>query len=149
MAVSGTVNVSASFLDSATATGVEAEKKASLSSATALDSAQVVVVTGTCGTTAVQVSPADSDYRGADGELISWESYGTMRVAFKATPSAQLDWDNASSLRLTSRNNEVAMTSLPLGTLPLTPGAMEVKTVTGFLQDPYTATFTVMFVREV
>lgn len=148
MAVSGTINVSMSAIDSSTATGVEAEKKASLASATALDSAQVVVVTGTCGTTAVSVSPANSEYRGADGELISWDSYGAMRVAFQATPSAQLDWDNVSNLRLTSRDNEVAMTSLPLGTLPLTPGAMEVKTVTGLLQDPYTATFTVMFIRE-
>lgn len=149
MAVSGTVNLSLSFVDAATATGVEAEKKATLSSATSLDSAQVVVVTGTCGTTAVQVSPASSDYRGADGELISWDSYAGMRVAFRATPSAQIDWDAVANLRLTSRNNEVAMTSLPLGTLPLSPGPMEVKTVTGFLQDPYTATFTVMFIREV
>lgn len=149
MSVSATINVSASALDSATSSGVEAEKKAALSSATKIDSAGVVVVTGTCGTTAVQVDPSNAGYRGADGELVSWDSYSGMRLAFQATPSAQVDWDDVANLRLTSRNNEVAMTSLPLGTLPLSPGPFEVKTVAGLFQDPYTATFTVMFIREV
>jgi len=150
MAVSGTVNVNLSALDSYTADGVDSEKKVVLSSSDNLPSSVVVVASGTCGTTAVNVD--FSEFRGADGELVSWEDYPiSTRIAFAATPSAQLDWDNVSNLRLTSRNNDVAITSLPLGTLPLSPGPMQVKTIAGFgipLPPPYTASYTVVMLKE-
>ena len=150
MAVSGTINVNLSALDTYTTDGVDSEKKVVLSSSDNLPSAVVAVASGTCGTTAVNVD--FSEFRGADGELVSWDSYpSSTRIAFAASPSAQLDWDNVSNLRLTSRNDDVAITSLPLGTLPLTPGPMEVKTIAGFgipPLAPYTASYTVVMLKE-
>ena len=150
MAVSGTINVNLSALDTYTTDGVDSEKKVVLSSSDNLPSAVVAVASGTCGTAAVNVD--FSEFRGADGELVSWGSYlVSTRIAFAASPSAQLDWDNVSNLRLTSRGNDVAITSLPLGTLGLSPGPMQVKTVTGSgfpPPPPYTASYTVVMLKE-
>jgi hypothetical protein len=150
MAVSGTINVNLSALDTYTTDGVDSEKKVVLSSSDNLSSAVVAVASGTCGTTAVNVD--FSGFRGADGELVSWDSYlSSTRIAFAASPSAQLDWDDVTNLRLTSRNNAVAITSLPLGTLPLSPGPMQVKTITPFgtpPPPPSTASYTVVMLRE-
>ena len=46
MAVSGTINVSMSFVDSTTSSGVVSEKKAALSSADVYTSGKVAVVSG-------------------------------------------------------------------------------------------------------
>ena len=150
MAVSGTINVNLSALDAYTSDGVESEKKVVLSSSDNLPSAVVAVASGTCGTAAVSVD--FSEFRGADGELVSWDGYqSSTRIAFTASPSAQLDWDNVANLRLTSRNDAVAITSLPLGSLPLSPGPMQVKTITGFglpPPPPYTASYTVVMLKE-
>jgi len=150
MAVSGTINVNLSALDTHTAEGVDSEKKVVLSSSANLSSAVIAVASGTCGETAVSVD--FSEFRGADGELVSWDDYSiSTRIAFAASPSAQLDWDNVAGLRLTSRNDDVAITSLPLGTLPLSPGPMQVKTIVGFgfpPLAPYTASYTVVMLKE-
>jgi len=151
MAVSGTINVNLSAIDTYTAEGVDSEKKVVLSSSDNLPSAVVAVASGTCGTTAVNVD--FSQFRGADGELVDWASWPTStRIAFIADPSAALDWDAASlPLRMTSRNEQVAITSMPLGTIPLAPAALQIKTVQGFgipTPSPYTASYTVMLIRE-
>jgi hypothetical protein len=150
MAVSGTINVNLSALDTYTTDGVDSEKKVVLSSSDNLPSAVVAVASGTCGTAAVNVD--FSEFRGADGELVSWGSYlVSTRIAFAASPSAQLDWDNSLSLRLTSRGNDVAITSFPLGVQPLELGPMQVKTVTGFgfpPPPPFTASFIVVMIKE-
>jgi len=150
MAVSGTINVNLSAIDTYTAEGVDSEKKVVLSSSDNLPSAVVAVASGTCGTTAVNVD--FSQFRGADGELVDWASWPTStRIAFIADPSAALDWDAVIPLRMTSRNEQVAITSLPLGALPLSPSALQIKTVQGFgipTPPPYTASYTVMLIRE-
>jgi len=148
MAVSATINLNLSALDSSSQESCDAEKKCSLSSSDSLSSAIVTIASGTCGTTAVSVD--FSEYRGADGELVSWDSWPTStRIAFVADPSALLDWDESSiPLRMTSRNNQVAVASLPLGTIPLSPAPLEVKTVSGVLTPAYTASYTVMLLKE-
>jgi len=150
MSVEGFARVSIDLNDTHTEDSIDSLKKVVLSSSDTFTNGVVVVATGTCGTSAVSVD--FSEFRGADGELVSWDSYGTStRIAFAASPSAQLDWDNVSNLRLTSRNDDVAITSLPLGTLPLSPGPMEVKTVVGFgfpPPAPYTASYTVIMMQE-
>ena len=55
MALNGTINVSMSFVDTASSTGVESEKKASLASADVYTSGKVAVVTGTVGTAAQNI----------------------------------------------------------------------------------------------
>jgi hypothetical protein len=147
MAVSGTINVNLSAIDSYTTDGVESKKKAVLSSSDSLSSAVVAIASGTCGTTAVSVD--FSQFRGADGGLVSWDDWPiSTRIAFIAEPSAALDWDAAGlPLRMTSRNDQVSITSMPLGTVPLTPAALQIKTVQGF-GSPYTASYTVMLIKE-
>jgi hypothetical protein len=147
MAVSGTINVSLSALDAYATDGIDSEKKVVLSSSDNLPSAVVAVASGTCGTAAVSVD--FSEFRGADGELVSWDSWPTStRIAFVADPSAALDWDSVLPLRMTSRNNEVSVTSLPLGTVPLSPAPLEIKTVSGISTPAYTASYTVMLLKE-
>ena len=71
MAVSGTINVSMSFVDSTTSSGVVSEKKAALSSADAYASGKVAVVSGTVGTAVQNIDLTDLGYRDAAGELVT------------------------------------------------------------------------------
>jgi hypothetical protein len=60
-----------SFVDTASSTGVESEKKASLASADVYTSGKVAVVTGTVGTAAQNIDLSDLDYRDAAGNLVT------------------------------------------------------------------------------
>jgi hypothetical protein len=71
MALNGTINVSMSFVDTASSTGVESEKKASLASADVYTSGKVAVVTGTVGTAVQNIDLSDLDYRDAAGNLVT------------------------------------------------------------------------------
>lgn len=71
MALSGTINVSMSFVDSSTATGVEAEKKVALSYAELHSTGKVAIVTGTVGTAVQTIDLSALPYRDASGELVT------------------------------------------------------------------------------
>jgi len=86
MAVSGTVNISASFIDSDETTGVESEKKVSLASANVHTGGKVALVSGTCGTAVVNVDLTSLGYRNAAGEEVSLSI--VQRMAIKANPGA-------------------------------------------------------------
>lgn len=86
MAVSGTVNVSASFVDTDETTGVVSEKKVSLASADVHTGGKVALVTGTCGTAVVNIDLTSLDYRDAAGELVTLDI--VQRMALKANPGA-------------------------------------------------------------
>ena len=74
MAVSGTVNISASFIDSDEATGIESEKKLSLASANVVSGGKVAIVSGTVGTSARSFYPSQGflDYRDSSGEIVKF-----------------------------------------------------------------------------
>lgn len=86
MAVSGTVNVSASFVDTDESTGVVSEKKVSLASANTASGGKVALVTGTCGTAVVNVDLTSLGYRDAAGDVVSLSI--VQRMALKANPGA-------------------------------------------------------------
>ena len=86
MAVSGTVNVSASFIDSDDQTGIESEKKVSLASANVHTGGKVALVSGTCGTAVVNVDLTSLGYVNAAGETVSMSI--VQRMAIKANPGA-------------------------------------------------------------
>ena len=86
MAVSGTVNVSASFVDTDESTGVVSEKKVSLASADVHTGGKVALVTGTCGTAVVNVDLTSLGYRDAAGDIVSLDI--VQRMALKANPGA-------------------------------------------------------------
>jgi hypothetical protein len=117
MAVSGTINVSMSFLDSATATGVESEKKVSLASATVVTGGKVAVVTGTVGTAVIEYGPPGGggflgDYRDADGDLVA---FGTITgFALRSDAPVSASQPAAASHFVVSDNDEVAFTRVQL-----------------------------------
>jgi len=151
MAVSGTINVNLSALDTHTEEGVQSEKKSVLSSADSLSSAAVAVASGTCGTTAVNLD--FSTFRGADGNLVDFAGINgfndTLRVAFAATPAASLKYDSGDSareLRLHSGLNLPAVSLLPR--YPDTTYTMSVQTIDAPMEDPYTASYTVLMLKD-
>ena len=86
MAISGTVNISASFIDSDDQTGIESEKKVSLASANVHTGGKVALVSGTCGTAVVNVDLTSLGYVNAAGETVSMSI--VQRMAIKANPGA-------------------------------------------------------------
>ena len=86
MAVSGTVNISASFIDSDDQTGIESEKKVSLASANVHTGGKVALVSGTCNTSEVSIDLTSLGYRDAAGEEVSLSI--VQRMAIKANPGA-------------------------------------------------------------
>ena len=86
MAVSGTVNVAASFIDTDEETGIESEKKVSLASANVHTGGKVALVSGTCGTAVVNVDLTSLGYVNAAGETVSMSI--VQRMAMKANPGA-------------------------------------------------------------
>jgi len=80
MAVSGTINVNLSFMDSSPGEFGEAEKKLSLSSANVISTGKVAIVSGTIGTSNLTIECQPTSYRDSSGDLVS---FGTIRkVAF-------------------------------------------------------------------
>lgn len=151
MAVSGTVNVNLSAIDTHSEEGIEAEKKSVLSSADSLSSAVVAVASGTCGTTAVNVD--FSEFRGADGELVDFAGINgfndTLRVAFAANPAASLKYDSGDSareLRLHSGLNLPTVSLLPR--YPDTTYTMSVQTLDAPMEPAYTASYTVLMLKD-
>jgi hypothetical protein len=72
MAISATVNISGSFLDSHESGVVTSFKKSFLSSAETLTGGKVIVVTGTTDDSGgVTIDPSDTGFRNAAGEEVS------------------------------------------------------------------------------
>jgi len=109
MAVSGTVNVSASFVDTDESTGVVSEKKVARASANTASGGKVAIVTGTCGTASVSVDLSSLGYRDAAGEEVSLSL--VSRVAFQATPGAIMAF-SPSAESVKSLSNQVSIMSV-------------------------------------
>ena len=72
MAISGTVNISGSFLDSYESGAVVSLKKSHLESAETVSGGSVIVVTGTTDASGgVTIDPSDTGFRNAAGEEVS------------------------------------------------------------------------------
>tara|TARA_S200002703_G_scaffold34758_1_gene30071 strand:+ start:61 stop:492 length:432 start_codon:yes stop_codon:yes gene_type:complete len=113
MAVSGTINVSASFLDSVSETANESEKKISLASATTITGGKVAVVSGTVGTAAISYGPPEESgflggYRDASGDSVYIRNL--TGFAFKADGLAYARQEGAGIHALVSDENEVTYT---------------------------------------
>jgi hypothetical protein len=117
MAVSGTINVSASFVDTSEAAGVEAEKKLTLSSATVVSTGKVAIVTATVGTAAIEYGPPEGGgflggYRDASGDLVSFDTI--TGFALKADAKTSASQPAAASHFVVSDDDEVAFTRVQL-----------------------------------
>ena len=109
MAVSGTINVSMSFVDSTTSSGVVSEKKAALSSADVYTSGKVAVVSGTVGTAVQNIDLTSLNYRNAAGELVTISTVD--RCGFVSGNEAFVQFVDI-DIKLHSTNNHMAVTSV-------------------------------------
>jgi len=115
MAVSGTINVSASFIDSSTETSSESTKKITLASADLYESGKVAVVSGTCGTVPVTVPVNLTTYRNASGQLVAMND--ATRAAFSASGERFVELvPNDKARLLISRRSSVSVSDI-FGTL--------------------------------
>jgi len=81
MAISGTVNISGSFLDSDESGAVVSFKKSHLESAETLTGGKVIVVTGTTDDSGgVTIDPSDTGFRNAAGEEVSLDDVDRILI---------------------------------------------------------------------
>lgn len=119
--ISGTVNVGMSVLDSSSATAVDAEKKMVVSSSHAIADGYVIFMSGTVGTTAVELSsvPSVNGYKNSNGETPATRDLAYTKgsfVAFSAEPEAVLKWsreviDQQDFCRLVSVDGSASVSS--------------------------------------
>jgi len=111
MAVSGTINVAASFLDTDSDDYNESEKKLSLSSATIVTTGSVAIVTGTVGAAPRTFTPFTGlmdGYRNAAGELATITN--VTGIALSSDNKVAATEEVSGTTRIVSQNNEVAFT---------------------------------------
>jgi len=85
MAISATVNISGSFLDSYESGAITSFKKSHLESAETLTGGNVIVVTGTTDDSGgVTIDPSDTGFRNAAGEEVSLDDVD--RILITGTP---------------------------------------------------------------
>lgn len=101
MAISATVNVSGSFLDTATTSHTESVQKCSLASAETLSGGKVIVVTGTTDDSGgVTIDPGDTGFRNAAGEEVVLTE--VSRILITGNPGVQARFGtNATILQAT------------------------------------------------
>jgi len=124
MAVSGTINVNASFIETLSETSCETERKLSLASANVPASSKVAIVSGTCGTSAATLTFLSPGYTDPNGDAVTFSGINTVDgVAFVADTKATLVCLNESagspiaevghSFKVSSQDGVVAMTAVP------------------------------------
>lgn len=84
--VRGTISVDVAFTDSTTVGGALSLKTITLRDATEYTTGKVAVVTGTCGTGGVSITPTSPGYLNAAGESVALSSI--VRVAFQSPEGA-------------------------------------------------------------
>lgn len=90
MAISGTVNISGSFLDSYESGAVVSFKKSHLESAETLTGGKVIVVTGTTNdSSGVNIDPGDTGFRNAAGEEVSLDDVDRILITGNPGVSAR------------------------------------------------------------
>ena len=108
MSIEGRIAIDVSFADSATSDGVQSLKKISLTDTTSYTTGKVAIVTGTCGTAAVNLDVFSLAYKNAAGDSVSLTP---QRIMFSASGSSPVVAKAAISddPYLISQNNEVCV----------------------------------------
>ena len=125
--VSGTISVNVEFRDTTTSTGVQSLKTVTLRDATEYTTGKVAIITGTAGTSAVNLGTlGTTTYRNASGSVVSFSA--VTRLAFSRSGSSErvLNEQSDTYFVLRSKAGSVAVTDVPASTV--TP---EISTGTG------------------
>ena len=112
--VSGTISVNVEFRDTTTATGVQSLKTVTLREATEYTTGKVAIITGTAGTSAVNLGVlGTTTYRNASGSVVSFSA--VTRLAFSWSGSSQrvLTEQTDTFFVLRSNSGSVAVTDVP------------------------------------
>jgi hypothetical protein len=104
MAINGRINVDVLFHDT---DGTTSLKVVSLEGATEYTSGKVAIVSGTCGTAALNISIPPTGYKDAAGNASTLSL--PSRVAFSATGSNRVQLTDADALSLFSKGGSVSV----------------------------------------
>jgi hypothetical protein len=105
MAINGRINVDVLFHDT---DGTTSLKVVSLEDSTEYTTGKVAIVTGTCGTAAVNVDTSSASYRNASGDLVSIPDL--QAIAFAASGAASAVVNNGPTLH--SSGGSIAVSSV-------------------------------------
>jgi hypothetical protein len=111
--VTGTVSVNVEFRDTTTSSGVQSLKTVTLREATEYTSGKVAIITGTAGTSAVNLGTlGTTTYRNASGSVVSFSA--VTRLAFSWSGSSErVVTEQESFFVLRSKSGSVAVTDAP------------------------------------
>jgi len=132
MSIEGRIAIDVSFADTATSSGVQSLKKIALTDTQSYTSGKVAIVTGTCGTAAVQAwaIAQDIDYKDANGNAVQMSTVN--RIAFQASPSAVVRGSGTwGTIDLTSLSNQPSISAQPVYETPQFGGTLNIRTITG------------------
>jgi hypothetical protein len=105
MSIEGRIAIDVSFSDTASDTGMQALKRLALTSTDAYTSGKVALITGTCGTAAVNINLAPTTYEDASGAAVSFAS--VSRYAFTCSRQSKL-YDGSTGMTVKSDSGRVA-----------------------------------------
>lgn len=126
MSVTGSVDATVEFFDSATRQTKTIAKTALIDEASVLDTAVVAIVTGTVGTLGVELDLDPTTYRNAAGDLVSFDPTPPSRIALVADGPNRVTLQDVdlSRFTLSSANGRVAISDWSVATVnvPLSVG---------------------------
>jgi hypothetical protein len=115
--VSGTISVNVEFRDTTTSSGVQSLKTVTLRDATEYTSGKVAIVTGTVGTSAVNLGTlGTTTYRNASGSVVSFSAVTRLAFSWSGSSERFLTEQNDDMFKLRSADGRVAVTDLTADT---------------------------------
>jgi hypothetical protein len=111
--VSGTISVNVEFRDTTTSSGVQSLKTVTLREATEYTSGKVAIITGTAGTSAVNLGTlGTTTYRNASGSVVSFSAVTRLAFSWSGGSTAQLVENSDNHFLLRSKAGSVTITDV-------------------------------------
>jgi hypothetical protein len=112
--VSGTISVNVEFRDTTTSSGVQSLKTVTLREATEYTSGKVAIITGTAGTSAVNLGTlGTTTYRNASGSVVSFSAVTRLAFSWSGSSERVLSEQIDTYFVLRSTAGSVAVTDVP------------------------------------
>jgi len=111
--VSGTISVNVEFRDTTTSSGVQSLKTVTLREATEYTSGKVAIITGTAGTSAVNLGTlGTTTYRNASGSVVSFSAVTRLAFSWSGSSTRQLIENSDNHFLLRSKAGSVTITDV-------------------------------------
>jgi hypothetical protein len=116
--VSGTISVNVEFRDTTTSSGVQSLKTVTLREATEYTTGKVAIITGTAGTSAVNLGTiGNTTYRNASGSVVSFSAVTRLAFSWSGSSERVLEEQINMYFVLRSTAGSVAVTDVPVYTV--------------------------------